>query len=52
MGALFAVNMLVNTEAGRCYASAEIASWMKDAGLSETYEILLDETVLVVGRRI
>ena len=33
MGALFAVNMLVNTEAGRCYAPAEIASWMRDAGL-------------------
>jgi 2-polyprenyl-3-methyl-5-hydroxy-6-metoxy-1,4-benzoquinol methylase len=50
MGALFAVNMLVNTEAGRCYAPAEIASWMRDAGLAEIHEIRLDETVLVIGR--
>ena len=50
MGALFAVNMLVNTEAGRCYAPAEIASWMRDAGLGETHETILDETVLVIGR--
>jgi 2-polyprenyl-3-methyl-5-hydroxy-6-metoxy-1,4-benzoquinol methylase len=50
MGALFAVNMLVNTEEGRCYASAEIASWLRAAGLTETHEIRLDETVLVIGR--
>jgi 2-polyprenyl-3-methyl-5-hydroxy-6-metoxy-1,4-benzoquinol methylase len=50
MGALFAVNMLVNTEEGRCYAPAEIASWLRAAGLAETHEICLDETVLVIGR--
>ncbi len=50
MGALFAVNMLVNTEGGRCYAPAEIAGWLRDAGFTQTEEIRLDETVLVVGR--
>ena len=50
MGALFAVNMLVNTEGGRCYSPTEIARWLTDTGLSETSEIRLDETVLVVGR--
>lgn len=50
IGALFAVNMLVNTDGGRCYAPAEIASWMRAAGLTETQEIRLEETVLVIGR--
>lgn len=49
-GALFAVNMLVNTEGGRCYAPAEIAGWLRETGLYQTSEIVLDETVLVVGR--
>ena len=31
--ALFAVNMLVNTERGDCYTTAEVASWMEAAGL-------------------
>ncbi len=50
MGALFAVNMLVNSEGGRCYAPTEIAGWMGEAGLAETSEIRLEETVLVIGR--
>ena len=50
LGALFAVNMLVNTEGGRCYSPAEIAGWLSEAGLAETHEIRLDETVLVIGR--
>ena len=50
MGALFAVNMLVHTQGGRCYPPAEIAGWLRDAGFAETEEIRLEETVLVVGR--
>jgi 2-polyprenyl-3-methyl-5-hydroxy-6-metoxy-1,4-benzoquinol methylase len=34
-GALFALNMLVGTEAGDTYTEAEIRSWMQDAGLSD-----------------
>ena len=33
-GALFALNMLVNTKGGDTYTASEIASWMKAAGLS------------------
>jgi len=32
-GALFAVNMLVNTPAGRSYSFREISIWLKEAGL-------------------
>ena len=49
-GALFAVNMLVNTEGGRCYSPAEMAGWLRAAGLCDTSDIVLDETVLVIGR--
>ncbi len=31
---LFALNMLVNTTAGRTYSSAEVSIWLKDAGFS------------------
>ncbi len=30
--ALFAVNMLINTDAGNAYSAAEIKSWLKEAG--------------------
>jgi len=49
MGALFAVNMLVNSEGGSCYPPGEIASWLREVGLTSTEEIRLDETVLVIG---
>ena len=31
-GAFFAVNMLVNTQAGSTYTFAEIRSWLEEAG--------------------
>jgi len=34
-GALFAINMLVNTSAGDTYTEAEMRSWMETAGLGE-----------------
>lgn len=34
-GALFALNMLVGTEAGDTYTESEIRGWMNEAGLSE-----------------
>ena len=49
MGALFAVNMLVHTEGGRCYSPAEISGWLLELGLAQTKEILLEETVLIIG---
>ena len=50
-GALFSVNMLVNTQAGRCYSTDEIAAWMKDAGLGKIKHKDLKDTVLVIGSK-
>ncbi len=36
--ALFAVNMLVNTERGDCYTSDEVKNWFTNAGLTFTQE--------------
>jgi len=38
---LFAINMLVGTEAGGTYTEAEYASWMTAAGLAEPRRIRL-----------
>lgn len=46
-GALFAVNMLVNTEAGRCYSPEEMKEWFLKAGLKNPKIKIIDETVLV-----
>ncbi len=35
VGAFFALNMLVGTEAGDTYTESEIRDWMKEAGLTE-----------------
>jgi 3-hydroxy-5-methyl-1-naphthoate 3-O-methyltransferase len=48
--ALFSINMLVNTEGGRCYSPGEIMSWLREAGFKEVGERILDDSVLVSGR--
>lgn len=48
--ALFSVNMLVNTEGGRCYAPSEMKKWLKAAGFKGIEEKQIVETVLVQGR--
>lgn len=50
-GALFAVNMLVNTEGGRCYSPGEISRWLEESGLEEPQVIRLEESSLIVARR-
>lgn len=47
--ALFSINMLVNTPAGRCYSSSEIREWLLRAGLRHIRENHMDDTVLVSG---
>jgi predicted O-methyltransferase YrrM len=48
--ALFAVNMLVGTDAGATYSEAEYAGWMKAAGLTEVHRIKLSgPSDLIVG---
>jgi len=48
-GAIFAINMLVNTTGGRTYSPSEISSWMKKAGFTDITEKILGETVLISG---
>lgn len=43
----FAVHILVNTEAGRCYRTAEAMRWMADAGFADVAE--LERTAVVQG---
>ncbi|MEW6215423.1 MAG: methyltransferase [Nitrospirota bacterium] len=48
-GALFSVNMLVNTEEGRCYSPDEIKGWLLRAGLKDIEERFIDDSVLITG---
>jgi ubiquinone/menaquinone biosynthesis C-methylase UbiE len=48
-GALFSVNMLVNTEGGRCYSIEEIKSWILKTGLKKIRKALIDDSVVIVG---
>jgi precorrin-6B methylase 2 len=51
-GALFAINMLVNTNEGGSYTEAEYAGWMRDAGLVDIEHARIPgPTGLVVGRK-
>lgn len=45
--ALFSVNMLVNTEGGRCYAPQEIKQWLSKAGFKDINNKILDDSVLI-----
>ncbi len=47
--ALFSVNMLVNTEGGRCYTPEELKGWLKNAGFKDIKIKLLEDSVLVEG---
>jgi 2-polyprenyl-3-methyl-5-hydroxy-6-metoxy-1,4-benzoquinol methylase len=50
-GALFSVNMLVNTTGGRSYPPGEIRRWLSAAGFSGMRVKVLEDTVLVTGIR-
>ncbi|MSQ77445.1 MAG: methyltransferase [Nitrospiraceae bacterium] len=45
----FAVHILVNTEKGRCYRTADAMRWMTDAGFSSVIE--LEQTAVVEGKK-
>jgi 2-polyprenyl-3-methyl-5-hydroxy-6-metoxy-1,4-benzoquinol methylase len=51
VGALFSVNMLVNTSYGRCYTPLEMKKWLVKARFKNVREKLINDTVLVMGRR-
>ena len=51
-GALFALNMLVGTEAGDTYTESEVRSWMGDTGLSQIERKDTEfGTTLIIGKK-
>ncbi|MDA8387417.1 MAG: methyltransferase [Nitrospiraceae bacterium] len=48
--ALFSVNMLVGTPAGRCYTYSEYRSFLRQAGFGGIRKTLLGDTIIVEGR--
>ena len=48
-GAVFSLNMLLNTDGGRCYSAAEIEKYLKEAGFERTVPI--EPGVLVDARK-
>lgn len=51
-GALFSVNMLVNTERGRTFSKNEIKSWYSDAGFVKIqYKYFSPRSVIMIGAK-
>lgn len=48
--AIFAVNMLVQTEGGRCYSPAEIRRWLIQAGLKRFSEKYFDDCLILSSK--
>jgi len=48
---LFSVNMLVNTNGGRCYSVAEMKEWLSSLGLRKVGHVKMEDTVLIFGRK-
>jgi len=46
---LFSVNMLVNTDGGRCYSSEEIKKWLFKIGMKNIKEKAFDDSALISG---
>ena len=51
IGALFSINMLVNTSTGRCYTPQEMKKWLTKTGFRNIREKLINDTVLVTGTK-
>jgi len=50
-GALFSINMLVQTKLGRCYTRREIRSWLTKTGFRNVRSECLDDTILIQGTK-
>ena len=50
-GALFSVNMLVNTTAGRCYTMQEMKAWLTKTGFKRIKKTTLGDTIVMMGRK-
>jgi 2-polyprenyl-3-methyl-5-hydroxy-6-metoxy-1,4-benzoquinol methylase len=51
-GALFSVNMLVNTHGGRSYSAQEISGWLSSLGFTKVKHIIKEDSALVSGKKI
>ena len=49
-GALFSINMLVNTAGGRCYSPQEMKAWLLKTGFRRIKTTLLGDTVVLTAR--
>ena len=50
-GALFAINMLVNTDGGRTYSPGEMKSWLIKTGFRDVHHKMVIDGVLVSGKK-
>jgi SAM-dependent methyltransferase len=50
-GALFSVNMLVNTTEGRSYSPREMTGWLTKVGFRGIKKVILGDTVVMTGRK-
>jgi 2-polyprenyl-3-methyl-5-hydroxy-6-metoxy-1,4-benzoquinol methylase len=51
IGALFSVNMLVNTAGGRSYTANEMQGWLRKAGFRKIAKKDLGDTVVITGTK-
>jgi len=52
MGAMFALNMLVNTDGGDTYTETEVKTWLEEAGFSSIKKVSTEfGTDLMIGRK-
>ncbi len=49
--ALFSINMLVNTEGGRCYSPSEMKEWLLKTGFRKIRKQILDDSVLMSAQK-
>ena len=49
--AIFAVNMLVNTQNGRCYSFFEVKGWLQSLGFKDIHQVPMDRSQLIIGRK-
>ena len=48
---LFSVNMLVNTDGGRCYSPEEMKKWLLKMGMRDIKEKSIDDSALISGTK-
>jgi 2-polyprenyl-3-methyl-5-hydroxy-6-metoxy-1,4-benzoquinol methylase len=49
--ALFSVNMLVNTDGGRCYSPDEMKGWLLRTGMKDITEKAIDDSILISAQK-